>query len=280
MAGVQSNPGISLHPQHCCSCPVSFKYLLPSLLSGTWVSTEQMEAFPWSDLGGISEIWAHFFPTCCWTPLPFTAAVCFGLRLRMCSPPLLYTPLEDDDLEHHHCSWHFINGLPQRISRGCLCSWWCWQEPNEGWLQLSGQRPQQLQDQMVPLGSSAQAVPLREALNTVELRCAFTSSCWAWSKGKQLPSASPSPGRLCPGWEHWIQAVKHTTSSWVMSTHELLDPNYQAREMIIQVFLLSARLSQAPGIVEELMFRATQMLFIPVNPRLLSGCWWVHAAFR
>lgn len=57
-----------------------------------------------------------------------------------------------------------------------------------------------------------------------------------------------------------------------MSTHELLDPNYQAREMIIQVFLLSARLSQAPGIVEELMFRATQMLFIPVNPRLLSGC--------
>lgn len=43
--------------------------------------------------------------------------------------------------------------------------------------------------------------------------------------------------------------------------------------MIIQVFLLSARLSQAPGIVEELMFRATQMLFIPVNPRLLSGCW-------
>lgn len=120
MAGVQSNPGISLHPQHCCSCPVSFKYLLLSLLSGTWVSTEQMEAFPWSDLGGISEIWAHFFPTCCWTPLPFTAAMCFGLRLRMRSPPLLYTPLEDDDLEHHHCSWHFINGLPQ-LSAGVVC---------------------------------------------------------------------------------------------------------------------------------------------------------------
>lgn len=51
------------------------------------------------------------------------------------------------------------------------------QEPNEGWLQLSGQRPQQLQDQAVPLGSSAQAVPLRDVQNTVELRCAFTSSC-------------------------------------------------------------------------------------------------------
>lgn len=48
------------------------------------------------------------------------------LRLRMCSPPLLYTPLEDDNLKHH-CSWHFINGLPQHISRGCLSSWWCWQ---------------------------------------------------------------------------------------------------------------------------------------------------------
>lgn len=44
--------------------------------------------------------------------------------------------------------------------------------------------------------------------------------------------------------------------------------------MIIQVFLLNACLSQGPGIVAELMlFRATQMLFIPVNPRLLSGFW-------
>lgn len=26
------------------------------------------------------------------------------LRLRMCSPPLLYAPLDDDDLKHYHSS--------------------------------------------------------------------------------------------------------------------------------------------------------------------------------
>lgn len=227
MAGPQSSPGIHLHPQHRCSCLIQ----IPSPHFAQWhVSLYRANG------GLIRMAFLKFrlisFPLVAKLPSLLLQLCVLVLRHRMCSPPLLYTPLEDDNLKHHHCSWHFINGLPQHISRGCLSSWWCWQawqgttqKPIEGWLQLSGQRPQQLQDQVVWLGSSALAIPWREVQNTVELRCAFTSSCWAWSKGKQLPNATTSLGRLCPRWEHWIQPVKHTVSSWVMSTGGLLDSN-------------------------------------------------------